>query len=722
MKMATPAKVIRGSVTIVRGFAREIRYAIPVAKWQRLLALSFLLTLPLSTSASLHLGTLHGVVIGAKGERVAAAKVRIEGATIRETVSDFAGRFTFPYLPAASYVVSIDRDGYGSEVQNDVIVESARRTKLTIQLPEDPDEIVTLTEETNIADPTDLDPAANIDRRELKETPLPEDASELVSRFPGVVTGTLGLRSYDVFFSSSKGSPGLPRLFLNGVAISSSARRPIGGLLRESIEGVALVVSSSDPAFESSEGELHLVTPAATSGFSGSLYGAYSPKAFQSSSGPIGNHLEFGIDTAFEVGGTLVRDRLRGWAFLGTNRRDSRVHRDGTSARREHNVLTTAALGRLDASVSPSLHLTGLFLLSRVRRTRDDSSDGRKYIANLAERSVESLVSLDSNSIISSRATALFKFSSVEYAGAIGEGLEKPLQGSGDLFIDASSRSVAQSIRIRASYDRVSSYRQERSASYGVSASDLVEWKQWSVLAGVRVEYSSEVESPDGQSTVDPRITIARSLGKDERTHLKIGFNRYRNLQSDSVSEIVAIGERQILPEFITGLQWTRRRYDDVSCYQKVTGNIEGDIEYESAGVFARKRMSNRWMTRVFADVANQSHGCEAGSQGILNEAALTYGATVAVEGPWNLEIALVTNGRSAVKTESREVSRSIFQGDLRITRSFSIVEKNVDAFVEVTNLTNERDDQRSLAVIPPIPVVNNQLARSVRIGGRVNF
>jgi len=673
-----------------------------------------ILCLPLSVSASIHLGTIQGVVTGAKGEPVAGARVGLEGPTVRETVSDSGGRFYFPYLPVASYVVSVDLEGYGSAVQNEVMVEASRRTQVAIQLPADPDEIVTLTEETSIADPTDLDPASTMDRQELRGTPLPEAAEVLTSRFPGVVSGTLATRTGDPLYSSLRGADGVPRISINGVEGTSALPRLSSGVLRESLQEASFVSSSSDPLFRSAEGELRLVTPAARAHFEGSFYAALSPKAFQSSAmkprGLRQNELVSTTDLGLEIGGPLIPGRLHAWSFLGTSVRERNLNPISSTS----DTSTTNAMGRLDGALSMSRHLTGFGMFVR----NDESLTSRPFFVGgpsfrTRSNSVSSLGSVDFQGTISPRAHAALKASVVRSH-------ERLSQFSGVFSFDRSNTRVASILTLGASYDRFSE--EPRRAGFerlSATLSDLVQWRSWTFQAGIRAERTTFRLSRERSTTTDPRLTISRAMGGSQKTTLKAGFNRYRDYYQRSVDELLVMAEHQILPEFLVGVQLSKREYE-----RTCGSDRDIDLQHDSAEVFATKRMSNRWMMRGFVDAQNLDlDGCHPFAQSTLTDAALAYGVSTVVEGPWAINIALALTGRSAIELGVREAAPEFFQADLRVSKALSIAGRRLDAFAELVNATNQRD---SLGRLLPVGVgmtrINNQLARSIRIGGRVNF
>lgn len=664
---------------------------------------------------------------GAKGEPVAGARVGVEGPTVRKTVSDSGGRFYFPYLPVASYVVSVDMEGHGSAVQNEVMVEASRRTKLTIQLPADPDEIVTLTEETSIADPTDLDPASTMDRQELRGTPLPEAAEVLTSRFPGVVSGTLGTRTGDPLYSSLRSASGVPRILINGVEVTSAVHRLTSGVLRESLHEASFVSSSSNPLFRSAEGELRLVTPAARAEFGGSFYAVFSPKAFQSSAmKPAGlrqNELVSSTDLGLEIGGPLIPGRLHAWSFLGTSRREMNLHPIVSTS----DTSTTSAIGRLDGVLSSSRHLTGFGMLVR----NEDSLTARSVFVGRrsfrpVSNSVESMGSVDFQATISQRAHASLKASVVQHSNTREtHARERPSQFSSVFSFDRSNSRVANLLTIGASYDRFPSERpgpgSERLSrdSFSVTLSDFLQWRSWTFQGGIRAERTSLFLSRELSTTIDPRVTISRAMGSSQKTTLKAGINRYRDDDQRSVDEVLAIAEHQILPEFLVGVQLSKRRYD------RKCGRVQDiDLQHDSAEVFATKRMSNRWMMRGFVDAQNLDlDGCHPFAQSTLTDAALAYGLSTVVEGPWAINVALALTGRSAIELGDREAAPEFFQADLRVSKALSIAGRRLDAFAELVNATNQRD---SLGRLSPVGLgmtrINNQLPRSVRIGGRLNF
>lgn len=712
--ISTARSDIGGSVTTRTPFFGAFR----IAEWHRWFVLVVFL-FPCSLSASLHLGTIHGVIRGPEGEAISQAKVRIEGPTVRASVADSSGRFSFFFLPAGLYVITAEAEKYGTVSRTDVVVEAGRRTMVAIDLPADPDEVVTLTEESSLSDPADLDPASTIDRAELRDATFAEEVERLATKFPAAVSGPFGTLSGDETVTTVRGARVIPRVLLNGIDISSDPLHFTEGILRESLHEVSLIASSSDPAFGTARGELHLITPAAPESFGGSFYTTFSPQGFQSSAGRrFGlrrNEIESRSDLALEAGGEIIAARLRAWGFVGTSTRAMWLRNENGSGRRRVETRTTSAFGRLDALLSPSNHLTGFVMLGQARRSSDDL-DRRET----QPRTLDAVGGIDLITTITARVVAFLKVGSVDHGGESElDDRGRARQESGEIVFDASTGSLAQTIRLHAGREHSSASTTPGTRDVvSISVSDYLQWERWSLLAGARVERS---DGPDDRrtSTLIPRITISRMFGSGPATVAKLAFNQYHDAGHGRTNELVVATERSVLPELIVGAQFVRRNFRESRC-----GASAAELQYDAFGLFTRKRMSNRWMLRSFVDAADQSGGCGSGDS-FHNDSDLVYGVTAVIEGPWSTDLALSVQGRNAVEVQKSEASPAVFQMDLRFTRTFSIAERTLEAFAEMTNATNEEDDLGSLwAGIRSFwgVATNNQLPRSVSVGARLYF
>src|SRR5262249_25523709 len=89
----------------------------------------------LALAQELTTGIIEGVVKDDKGNPIAPASVSRPGKQGTRTVTtDSEGRFTIRSLPAGSYTVKAEAQGFGAVVQSDVNVNLGKRTQVPFKL------------------------------------------------------------------------------------------------------------------------------------------------------------------------------------------------------------------------------------------------------------------------------------------------------------------------------------------------------------------------------------------------------------------------------------------------------------------------------------------------------------------------------------------------------------------------------------------------------------
>jgi TonB family protein len=178
-------------------------------------------------------GGISGVVTDARTqEPVAKARVTARGAALpgqRSAVADEQGAFEIARLPAGSYVLTVEREGFQKLDSEEVVVESPRATKVRLQLvplppPEPLTEINPPSRDQPVVFSDDLTPPVLISGPPLEYTP-----SALEKR----VAGTMAIRCVITVDGTVHGCRVIKSLpFMDRAAITALERRKYKPALR----------------------------------------------------------------------------------------------------------------------------------------------------------------------------------------------------------------------------------------------------------------------------------------------------------------------------------------------------------------------------------------------------------------------------------------------------------------------------------------------------------
>src|SRR5215813_2020532 len=169
----------------------------------RVLASLTLLILPAATLAQSELGTgaISGIVQDSGQAVVPGAQVTVTNKAtglVRPTRTNDAGQFNVPVLPAGTYTVTVEMQGFAKLIQEDVTVNVGGTATLRLELkPGAIGEVINVTASTTI-DTTKTDESTLVDRAAINDLPINgRRADQFALLTPGVTRdGRFGLLSY----------------------------------------------------------------------------------------------------------------------------------------------------------------------------------------------------------------------------------------------------------------------------------------------------------------------------------------------------------------------------------------------------------------------------------------------------------------------------------------------------------------------------------------------
>src|SRR5215467_5228897 len=162
-----------------------------------------ILTLPAAILAQSELGTgaISGIVQDSGQAVVAGAQVTITNKAtglVRPTRTNDAGQFNVPVLPAGTYTVQVEMQGFSKLIQEDVVVNVGSTATLRLELRTGAiGEVINVTASTTI-DTTKTDESTLVDRAAINDLPINgRRADQFALLTPGVARdGRFGLLSY----------------------------------------------------------------------------------------------------------------------------------------------------------------------------------------------------------------------------------------------------------------------------------------------------------------------------------------------------------------------------------------------------------------------------------------------------------------------------------------------------------------------------------------------
>jgi hypothetical protein len=264
---------------------------------------------------------------GLPGVAITAASPNLQGT--REASSAKDGSFHLALLPVGTYTLSFSLEGFGTVVQEGVIVRLGQVATLTVILrPSAIQQEVVVTAPAPLIDKTSADTTYSVTASDLAETPVQNRDVVDVTKFTPGVTGVR------VNTRNGQGAEGQPSFrgegeegntwIVDGLPVSGVRLKDSGLPLNfDAIDEMQIISDSFSPEFGSAYGGIiNMVTKSGGNELHGEASLVFADKNFQASRLP---QLSMATEPAYfshynaylNVGGPILKDKL--WFFLSNN-------------------------------------------------------------------------------------------------------------------------------------------------------------------------------------------------------------------------------------------------------------------------------------------------------------------------------------------------------------------------------------------------------------------
>jgi carboxypeptidase family protein/TonB-dependent receptor-like protein len=293
--------------------------------------------------AQVQTGSLLVRVTDERGGVVPAVSVTVSSpvlVTPQSAATDAGGAYRFLALPPGLYAVRLEAQGFQTILRENLVVNVGQTTPVDLSLRvAGVEESLTVTAESPVVDTTSANVSVTLSQNLLQKTPGGRDIWSLVEyKVPGLVTtrpdvgGAAGGLQGGF---SARGTPNAQNVqFLNGINVGDPAAIGFTQFYYDydAFEQIQVSTGAHDISVPSAGVFLNMVTKTGGDRWNGKAAGfwqsegtqsknidqALSQQGFRDNAGAV----DFISDANFQLGGPLVKDRLR----LFTSLRDWRVH------------------------------------------------------------------------------------------------------------------------------------------------------------------------------------------------------------------------------------------------------------------------------------------------------------------------------------------------------------------------------------------------------------
>ncbi|HUF16836.1 MAG TPA: TonB-dependent receptor [Thermoanaerobaculia bacterium] len=338
--------------------------------------------LALPAMAAIHDGSISGTVTDPEGNRIPAASLTLFlGGASRSTEADAGGRFLFTNVPAGDYPIQAEREGFETVVREAVHVSPASETVVTFALAPEPDQTVTLTEETPLLDPVHDAAGTTFSKASLNEVPRWLTHAALVDDVPGVVSASGGGLER-LLFRSRGVTERQARWYLDSFDVTTSDPRlsaAVATPLRTSQE-IRMITGGTDPALATSGLTIVSVVPRRSAARAGSIFVHGTDGGIGGSSSVPGNlrgtlvqadSIERSLEAGAGLGLPLIADRMWGWFSFGMRSVDGVGSRPAGVASSDFEERSRALYVHIDSQWTPQYAAS----LAVFHATREDDGE-----------------------------------------------------------------------------------------------------------------------------------------------------------------------------------------------------------------------------------------------------------------------------------------------------------------------------------------------------------
>lgn len=293
-------------------------------------------------------------------------------------VTDNGGTYRFPSLLTGTYAVKLELQGFQATERQNVVVQVGQTTPVELALKvASVSETVTVTGESAVIDTTSANVNVTLSQQLLQQTPGGRDIWALVeSKVPGLVSSRPDVGGTSGGLQGAMVARGTPNTqnsqFLNGVNVGDPAAVGYAGYYYDydAFEEIQVSTGAHDISVPASGVFLNMTTKTGGNRWGGKASFYWQGDATQGQNvdsdllklgfKPDTNKVDFVSDAGFQIGGPVIKDKLR----LFTAFRDWRVHVNVPAAFSE-SVLDetnmTSGLANLTWQLNDKNRLTGFY-------------------------------------------------------------------------------------------------------------------------------------------------------------------------------------------------------------------------------------------------------------------------------------------------------------------------------------------------------------------------
>ncbi len=382
--------------------------------------LAVLVALP--AAAQIQTGSILVRMRDAQGAALPGATITISSPNLvarqMTGVTDAGGAYRFPSLPPGTYQVKMDLPGFKTVVRDGVVVDVGTTTPLDQQMEiAGVKETVTVTGLSPTVDTTSANVSTTLDEKLLQETPGGRDIWSLMEyKVPGLtidrpdvggnqggLQGGMSVRGTD---------NGQNTHFLNGVNVGDPAAIGYTQFYYDydAFEQIQVSVGAHDLSVQSGGLFLNMVTKSGTNQWRGRASGYYQGPGTQGSNvgsdlldlglSPSAGSVKFVSDGNFQIGGPIVKDKLRVFGSA----RDWRVHVNVPGFPEVEQTNMTSGLGNVTYQINERNRLTGFVARQLYDKPNRGASAFNTPASDWKERDIMSIYQTLWNSVVSKKA------------------------------------------------------------------------------------------------------------------------------------------------------------------------------------------------------------------------------------------------------------------------------------------------------------------------------
>jgi hypothetical protein len=284
-----------------------------ITKW---LALAAVLAVALPCAAQVSTGTIEVDTVDDQGLAMPGVTVQVvnqDTGLQRIAVTNQAGAANFKALPAGSYLVKTDLEGF-APVEQPVVLRVGQSQRLTVNMRIQVSETITVTSERPMVDVYKSDTSTNIVPEQIQELPVADrDFQNLAFIAPGVQRERGGFRFIgNSALIGSSGNSSETAIIVDGVDFTDQAL----GLARarfsqDAIAEFRVINNRFDTEIGSSAGgALSVITKSGSNDLHGSVFGFYRGDSLRETGELEEDTQDFTrYQLGFTLGGPIVRDK-----------------------------------------------------------------------------------------------------------------------------------------------------------------------------------------------------------------------------------------------------------------------------------------------------------------------------------------------------------------------------------------------------------------------------